>query len=363
MNNKIINIPLLAKNAGKLDKIKSNINDRFNKIERVLESLNSYDEGDYKNQRQEFHDKLNEIVSEIDDILLKYIEFIKQLISSEQELESSQASDLAKETEEMKRKSGSGGGSTGGGSGSGGGSIGGGALSPTNTEGSTQQNPQGQGNTNGTGNNQSATDRVFGRNDDGIRRNSIIEDLLSRLRGNSTNNTSNNGTNNTGTGTGSGSTPPNPSDNLGKLSTGGEDAANKVLDDLLKSNTSPDEQQQLNEEDKTLEENLPTLSEGENNPTTDTSSTEDSSLADLSTSTTDDSIPSDSGSSSDWVKYAGLGTLGLGAVGLGAAALMSKNKEEDELSEEETEDTNSDWSTVNVNGDNNESFNTTSSNW
>ena len=119
------------------------------------------------------------------------------------------------------------------------------------------------------------------------------------------------------------------------------------------------------EGETTLEENLPLLTEGENNPVTDNLPTEDSSLTDLSTSTIDDSLPADNGSNSDWIKYAGLGTLGLGAVGLGTAALMSKNKNnEDELASEETEETtNSDWSTVDTTGYNDGSFNTTSSSW
>jgi len=100
--------------------------------------------------------------------------------------------------------------------------------------------------------------------------------------------------------------------------------------DLLKTNVSPDEQV-LPEGETTLEENLPLLTEGENNPVTENLPTEDSSLTDLSTSTIDDSLPADNGSNSDWIKYAGLGTLGLGAVGLGTAALMSKNKNDAEL--------------------------------
>ena len=42
---------------------------------------------------------------------------------------------------------------------------------------------------------------------------------------------------------------------------------------------------------------------------------------------------------------------------------MSKNKQDDELSEENEETTNSDWSTVDTTGYKNDSFNTSSSNW
>ena len=107
MNNKVVNLALLAENAGKLDKSKTNINNLFMEIKKIVDYLNADDEGDFKEKRQEFLDALSPIVSKIDDILLKYIDFLRQLISSEQELEGSQASDLAKETEEMKRRSGS----------------------------------------------------------------------------------------------------------------------------------------------------------------------------------------------------------------------------------------------------------------
>ena len=164
----------------------------------------------------------------------------------------------------------------------------------------------------------------------------LISDVFARLRGNGSTTPSYSGglsgttsvpSANLGTGapTSTGGSSTTPADNLSKLSTGGEAASNKVLDDLLKSSVSPDEQI-LSETDKTLEEDLPMLTEGENNPVTDNIATEDTALTDLSTSTLDDSLPTDNGSSSDWIKYAGLGTLGLGAVGLGTAALMSKNK-------------------------------------
>lgn len=391
MNNKIVNLALLAENVGKLDKSKLNINNLFNEIKKILEYLNAEDEGDFKEKRQEFIDKLTPIVNKIDDILLKYIDFLKSLISSEQEFEGSQASELAASTEEMKRRSGGSGGSSGGGSGSGGGSNGGGS-SPITSGGTTPSNTSNQGTgsdqTSGTtsGNQESA----FKQNNNASEgRNPLIEDILNRLRGNNSNTSNQNGTNSgnnngggstgytpstTGTGdsgagtspSGSGSLPTSDTnkDNLGKLSTGGEEASNKLLDDLLKTNVSPDEQV-LPEGETTLEENLPLLTEGENNPVTDNLPTEDSSLTDLSTSTIDDSLPADNGSNSDWIKYAGLGTLGLGAVGLGTAALMSKNKnDEDELASEETEETtNSDWSTVDTTGYNDGSFNTTSSSW
>ena len=391
MNNKIVNLSLLAENVGKLDKSKLNINNLFNEIKKILEYLNAEDEGDFKEKRQEFIDKLTPIVNKIDDILLKYIDFLKSLISSEQEFEGSQASELAASTEEMKRRSGRSGGSSGGGSGSGGGSNGGGSA-PTTSGGTTPSNTSNQGTgsdqTSGTtsGNQESA----FKQNNNASEgRNPLIEDILNRLRGNNSNTSNQNGTNSgnnngggstgytpstTGTGdsgagtspSGSGSLPTSDTnkDNLGKLSTGGEEASNKLLDDLLKTNVSPDEQV-LPEGETTLEENLPLLTEGENNPVTDNLPTEDSSLTDLSTSTIDDSLPADNGSNSDWIKYAGLGTLGLGAVGLGTAALMSKNKNnEDELASEETEETtNSDWSTVDTTGYNDGSFNTTSSSW
>lgn len=391
MNNKIVNLALLAENVGKLDKSKLNINNLFNEIKKILEYLNAEDEGDFKEKRQEFIDKLTPIVNKIDDILLKYIDFLKSLISSEQEFEGSQASELAASTEEMKRRSGGSGGSSGGGSGSGGGSNGGGSA-PITSGGTTPSNTSNQGTgsdqTSGTtsGNQESA----FKQNNNASEgRNPLIEDILNRLRGNTSNTSNQNGTNSgnnngggstgytpstTGTGdsgagtspSGSGSLPTSDTnkDNLGKLSTGGEEASNKLLDDLLKTNVSPDEQV-LPEGETTLEENLPLLTEGENNPVTDNLPTEDSSLTDLSTSTIDDSLPADNGSNSDWIKYAGLGTLGLGAVGLGTAALMSKNKnDEDELASEETEETtNSDWSTVDTTGYNDGSFNTTSSSW
>ena len=391
MNNKIVNLALLAENVGKLDKSKLNINNLFNEIKKILEYLNAEDEGDFKEKRQEFIDKLTPIVNKIDDILLKYIDFLKSLISSEQEFEGSQASELAASTEEMKRRSGGSGGSSGGGSGSGGGSNGGGSA-PITSGGTTPSNTSNQGTgsdqTSGTtsGNQESA----FKQNNNASEgRNPLIEDILNRLRGNNSNTSNQNGTNSgnnngggstgytpstTGTGdsgagtspSGSGSLPTSDTnkDNLGKLSTGGEEASNKLLDDLLKTNVSPDEQV-LPEGETTLEENLPLLTEGENNPVTDNLPTEDSSLTDLSTSTIDDSLPADNGSNSDWIKYAGLGTLGLGAVGLGTAALMSKNKNnEDELASEETEETtNSDWSTVDTTGYNDGSFNTTSSSW
>lgn len=391
MNNKIVNLALLAENVGKLDKSKLNINNLFNEIKKILEYLNAEDEGDFKEKRQEFIDKLTPIVNKIDDILLKYIDFLKSLISSEQEFEGSQASELAASTEEMKRRSGGSGGSSGGGSGSGGGSNGGGSA-PITSGGTTPSNTSNQGTgsdqTSGTtsGNQESA----FKQNNNASEgRNPLIEDILNRLRGNNSNTSNQNGTNSgnnngggstgytpstTGTGdsgagtspSGSGSLPTSDTnkDNLGKLSTGGEEASNKLLDDLLKTNVSPDEQV-LPEGETTLEENLPLLTEGENNPVTDNLPTEDSSLTDLSTSTIDDSLPADNGSNSDWIKYAGLGTLGLGAVGLGTAALMSKNKnDEDELASEETEETtNSDWSTVDTTGYNDGSFNTTSSSW
>ena len=413
MNNKIVNLALLAENVGKLDKAKLNINNLFNEIKKILEYLNAEDEGDFKEKRQEFIDKLTPIVNKIDDILLKYIEFLKSLISSEQEFEGSQASELAASTEEMKRRSGGSGGSSGGGSGSGGGSNGGGSApitsggtTPSNTSNQGTGSDQTSGTTSGTtsGNQESA----FKQNNNASEgRNPLIEDILNRLRGNNSNTSNQNGTNSgnnngggstgytpsttstgnnngggstgytpstTGTGdsgagtspSGSGSLPTSDTnkDNLGKLSTGGEEASNKLLDDLLKTNVSPDEQV-LPEGETTLEENLPLLTEGENNPVTDNLPTEDSSLTDLSTSTIDDSLPADNGSNSDWIKYAGLGTLGLGAVGLGTAALMSKNKNnEDELASEETEETtNSDWSTVDTTGYNDGSFNTTSSSW
>ena len=370
MNNKVVNLALLAENAGKLDKSKTNINSLFMEIKKILDYLNAEDEGDFKEKRQEFIDKLTPIINKIDDILLKYIDFLRNLIASEQEFEGSQVSDLRASTEDMKRRSGASGGSSGGGaSGSGSG------YTPSSAASSPQQastTPSVQ-----STETVKSTEQPFKSSSltDANSQKNLISDVFARLRGNGSTTPSYSGglsgttsvpSANLGTGapTSTGGSSTTPADNLSKLSTGGEAASNKVLDDLLKSSVSPDEQI-LSETDKTLEENLPLLTEGENNPVTDNLPTEDSSLTDLSTSTIDDSLPADNGSNSDWIKYAGLGTLGLGAVGLGTAALMSKNKnDEDELASEETEETtNSDWSTVDTTGYNDGSFNTTSSSW
>ena len=69
MNNKIVNLALLAENAGKLDKSKTNINNLFMEIKKIVDYLNADDEGDFKEKRQEFLDALSPIVSKIDDIL------------------------------------------------------------------------------------------------------------------------------------------------------------------------------------------------------------------------------------------------------------------------------------------------------
>ena len=81
MNNKVVNLALLAENAGKLDKIKVNVNSLFVDIQKLLSDLSTYEEGDFKEQRDEFVTALSPIVSKIDDILLKYIDFLRQLIS------------------------------------------------------------------------------------------------------------------------------------------------------------------------------------------------------------------------------------------------------------------------------------------
>ena len=369
MNNKIVNLALLAENAGKLDKSKVNINNLFNEIKKILEYLNTDDEGDFKEKRQEFIDKLTPIINKIDDILLKYIDFLRNLIASEQEFEGSQVSDLRASTEDMKRRSGASGGSSGGGaSGSGSGY----------TPSSAASSPQQASNTPSVQSTETvkSTEQPFKSSSltDANSQKNLISDVFARLRGNGSTTPSYSGglsgttsvpSANLGTGapTSTEGSSTTPADNLSKLSTGGEAASNKVLDDLLKSSVSPDEQI-LSETDKTLEEDLPMLTEGENNPVTDNIATEDTALTDLSTSTLDDSLPTDNGSSSDWIKYAGLGTLGLGAVGLGTAALMSKNKKDDELNSEELEETtNSDWSTASTTGYNDDSFNTASSNW
>lgn len=383
MNNKIVNLALLAENIGKLDKSKVNINNLFMEIKKILDYLNSEDLGDFKEKRQEFIDKLTPIITQIDEILLKYIDFLRSLIESEKDLESTQASELAKETDEMRRKSGSGGGSSGGSSrgGVGSGTMGGG-YTPTNNSG------QGS-NQNSAATDNGQTSSTGGRPVIDNNRNDLIQNVLDKLRGNTGTSSSNesnrigdsrvndrisyvpsgnsytppitSGTTSTPSSTGT-VTPSQPTDNLSKLSTGGEPVSNKVLDDLLQSNTAPDEN--LGENVTTLEEQLPTLLEGENNLGAETITQEDRSLTDLSTSPTEEFTPTDASSNSDWLKYAGLGALGLGAVGLGGAALLSKNKKDEELSLEENEEsTNDDWSTVDTTGYNNDSFNTTSSNW
>ena len=370
MNNKIINLVLLAENAGKLEKTKVNVNSLLVDIENILKAWNEAEDGEYKDKRDEFLAALTPIVNKIDNILEKYIDFLRKLIASEQEFEGSQVSDLRASTEDMKRRSGSSGGSSGGGaSGSGSGYTPSSAASAPQQASTTPsvQSTETAKSTEQPFKSSSLTDANSQKN--------LISDVFARLRGNGSTIPSYSGglsgttsvpSANLGTGaptsTGGSSTTP-AADNLSKLSTGGEAASNKVLDDLLKSSVSPDEQI-LSETDKTLEEDLPMLTEGENNPVTDNLATEDTALTDLSTSTLDDSLPTDNGSNSDWIKYAGLGTLGLGAVGLGTAALMSKNKKDDELNSEELEETtNSDWSTASTTGYNDDSFNTASSNW
>lgn len=369
MNSKVINLVLLAENAGKLEKTKVNVNSIFLEIQKILKDWVASEDGEFVKERQEFIDKLTPIINKIDDILLKYIDFLRKLIASEKEFEGSQASELASSTEDMKRRSGASGGSSGGGaSGSGSGY----------TPSSAASTPQQASTTPSVQSTETAksTEQPFKSSSltDANSQKNLISDVFARLRGNGSIAPSYSGglsgttsvpSANLGTGapTSTGGSSTTPADNLSKLSTGGEAASNKVLDDLLKSSVSPDEQI-LSETDKTLEEDLPMLTEGENNPVTDNLKTEDTALTDLSTSTLDDSLPTDNGSNSDWIKYAGLGTLGLGAVGLGTAALMSKNKKDDELNSEELEETtNSDWSTASTTGYNDDSFNTASSNW
>ena len=75
MNNKVVNLALLAENAGKLDKSKTNINNLFMEIKKIVDYLNADDEGDFKEKRQEF---ANHGVEKVGAELRKLMPWIKK---------------------------------------------------------------------------------------------------------------------------------------------------------------------------------------------------------------------------------------------------------------------------------------------